>query len=431
MQPKILIAGGGIGGLAAAIAAREAGCTASVLEKVANLAEVGAGIQLGPNATRHLQRWQLLPALQAVASYPKQVVVRSALNGKVLASMPLGDDFMHRYGAPYVTLHRADLHNLLFNAAQTRGCDVYFDHRVVQVEQLPDGVHAHVNSAECLSLHAAEPAGRAQAHAHSRVIKADILIGADGLWSPTRVLVPSAKPPVFMGHIAYRMLVDQSHLVSSMRLSDVLVWMGPRLHVVMYPVRAGQALNMVLIRHSAESFTTAGATDPQPHLRPAPTWLGVAAASDVTAAVGGTCSALQDIVQAMLTHSTQVGCWPLYASDALQSAQEMVHGRIALLGDAAHPMLPYLAQGAGMAIEDAVELERSLLLPHLDAPSRLQHYAQQRYKRNAAVQARAQRNGRIFHLRGLPALARNTALRWMGARIMDMPWLYAGGPCLR
>lgn len=431
MYQKILIAGGGIGGLAAAIASCDAGWQVNVMEKVADFAEVGAGVQLGPNVTRHLHRWQLKAKLDAVASYPGWIVVRSALSGKVLATMPLGADFMQRYGAPYATLHRADLHGVLLAAAQDRGCDIYFGRGLAQVEQLPEGVRVHLDAAKSFSTDARDKltAVSERQISHADVMDADVLVGADGLWSQTRQLLPHTKQPVFMGHMAHRMLIDQQQLTLAMRSSDVTVWMGPCLHAVFYPVCGGQSLNAVLIRHSHPAVTAPAVSTIASQTRPdSTTWLGVGDTSEITAAVSGMCSALQDMVQAVLAHCSHVGSWPLYAAEPVQNEQGMAFGRIALLGDAAHPMLPYLAQGAGMAIEDAIQLERSLSFTHLDAASRLQHYAQQRWQRNATVQARAQRNGRIFHLKGLPALARNAALRWMGARIMDMPWLYGGGP---
>lgn len=396
MQKKLLIMGAGIGGLAAALAAHQAGWSVQLLERVARFAPVGAGVQLGPNVTRHLRAWALQPQMQALAAYPARLLVRDAATAAVLATVPLGQAFEQRYGAPYITMHRADLHQLLLAAVERAGCDVQCGQEVVHIQPSPVSV-------------ALGMAGGGQLHA-------DALVGADGLWSQVAAQALAQPAPHYMGHIAYRALVPQALLPAAMRTTDVTVWLGPCLHVVQYPVQAGHALNMVVIEHAQQ---------------PAPVgsdaWQAQGSAQAMARVVQGMCAPLQDRVHAVAAACPQVGAWSLYARAALTGPGAMAQGRIALLGDAAHPMLPYLAQGAGMAIEDAAQLQCSLRVGGGDAAAQLAHYAHHRWRRNAAVQARAQRNGRIFHLRGVPAWGRNWALRAIGAPLVDMPWLYGGG----
>jgi salicylate hydroxylase len=218
-------------------------------------------------------------------------------------------------------------------------------------------------------------------------------------------------PARFTGHLAYRALVAQADLPAHLRSDQVTVWMGPRLHVVHYPVRSGQWLNLVAIVHGAkpeqsQDWDQAGHTQ---------------ALMQAMGAVG------RDLHE-RLASVPAWRQWALHDRAPMAGAQEMAHGCVALLGDAAHPMRPYLAQGAGMAIEDAQALAQSLSAGGASVTQQLQAYAEQRWARNARVQARAIRNGRIFHAAGPVAWGRNLSMRLMGERLMDVPWLYSGGP---
>jgi salicylate hydroxylase len=219
------------------------------------------------------------------------------------------------------------------------------------------------------------------------------------------------KPARFTGHLAYRALMAQSELPEHLRSDQVTVWMGPRLHVVHYPVRSGQWLNLVAIVHGAKpdqdrEWDQAGQTQALMH------------------AMGAVGRDLHERLASVPAWRQ----WALHDRVPLSQASEMAQGRVALLGDAAHPMRPYLAQGAGMAIEDAEVLAQRLSLGGLSVPEQLKAYAEQRWARNARVQTRAIRNGRIFHAQGPVALGRNLSLRLMGERVMDVPWLYGQGP---
>ena len=390
---QVVIAGGGIGGLAAALACAQRGVPVSLLERATQLSEVGAGIQLGPNVTRILQAWGLGAALSQMAAFPGQLQARDAQTGQVLGTLTLGAQAQARYGAPYATIHRADLQNLLHRAAQQSGVEMLLG----QTVQSWQGGEAalQVKTVEGLSL------------------RADALIGADGLWSAVRQQLLGDAPAGFTGHLAYRALVAQADLPAHLRSDQVTVWMGPRLHVVHYPVRGGQWLNLVAIVHGAKPDQ-------------AQEWDQAGHTQALMQAMGAVGRDLHERLASVPAWRQ----WALHDRVPLSGADQMAQGRVALLGDAAHPMRPYLAQGAGMAIEDARVLAQCLAQGSGSVPARLQAYAEQRWARNARVQARAIRNGRIFHATGPLAWGRNLSMRLLGERLMDVPWLYAGGASL-
>jgi salicylate hydroxylase len=191
------------------------------------------------------------------------------------------------------------------------------------------------------------------------------------------------------------------------------LWLGPRLHLVHYPVRGGEWLNVVVLVQTTDAAQTPGWDSHRSSTQ---------TADDLNLALKGCCSRLQDLVRM----SESWRAWALFDRHPVQSASDMAKGRLALLGDAAHPMLPYLAQGAGMAIEDADTLAQCWVQAGLSVEQRLQAYAQARWQRVAKVQARARRNARLFHASGMLAWGRDAAMRWGGAAVMDMPWLYGG-----
>ncbi len=392
MTHQLLIAGGGMGGLAAAIAAARAGWQARLFEQAAEFGEAGAGIQLGPNATRLLAAWGLETDLHRIAAFPQQLLVRSAHDGAVLGRMALGDMIAARYGAPYVTVHRADLHGVLLEGAQRSGVALKLQSRISAVLPGTDAVAVQIGE--------------------DHEVEGDALVGADGLWSTVRGQVHAGGPPQATGHLAYRALAVQQDLPPALRQQDVQVWLGSRMHLVAYPVRAGEQLNAVAIVQGT------GGGDAQD-------WDQSALAADLRSAMGALCRPLEDLVSAMPSWRL----WKLHDRSPMSGADEMVRGRVALLGDAAHPMRPYLAQGAGMALEDAAELGRALNLvgeAAIDVPLALRRYALNRWERNARVQARSLRNGRIFHATGLVRWGRNLSMKLLGERLLDVPWLYRG-----
>jgi salicylate hydroxylase len=389
MAEKIVIAGGGIGGLAAALALGQQGAGIQLLEQAAGFGEVGAGIQLGPNVVRVLESWGQGDALRAVAAFPDCLRVRNAMDGGVLGELPLGPAMVQRYGAAYATVARTDMHGLLLNAVRCLPhAQLHLATEVTGVEQSADAV---------------------QVHTRRQTFAAGILVGADGVWSRLRAQVIDDGPPRVTGHLAFRAMVPQADLPQHLQSGVVTAWLGRDFHVVQYPVRRGEWLNIVAIVH--------GQVPGDPGH-----WDHSANAADLQVRLADACSTLQELIHA-------VPAWRLWAlSDRppMGSAGEHAKGRVALLGDAAHPMRPYLAQGAGMAIEDADSLAKALAALPGDVPAALQRYANQRWQRNARVQARAIRNGEIFHLQGPMQMGRDLSLKILGPKLLDVPWLYRG-----
>lgn len=388
-----LISGGGIGGLAAALAVSRAGWDVRLFERSPVFSEFGAGLQLGPNVVKVLRAWGLSDALEAITAHPERLQVRSAVSGHLLAEMPL-DSMQSRYGAPYLTAHRADLHGLLLQAVQKTETRLHLGKPLEAFAQTPQAVT--VQTVDGLQ------------------VEGDVLIGADGLWSSMRKQLLGDGPPRRTGHLAYRALASQADLPEKLRTQNITAWLGPKMHVVHYPVRRGEWLNVVAIVHGELAADVAS-------------WDHAANAAELSSRLVGACQPLRHMIETMQGWRL----WALHDRPPVNGTHQLALGRVALLGDAAHPMLPYLAQGAGMAIEDAAELGHVLRLardPTFDVPTLLQRYALNRWQRNAKVQARALRNGDIFHAEGLLQKARDASLKLFGERLLDMPWLYDAVP---
>jgi len=391
----MIIVGGGIGGLAAALACGQAGARPQVLERAATFSEVGAGIQMGPNVTRTLHAWGLAEDLKAIGFAPRKLEAKDTQTGQVIGSLPLGQRSLDTYGAPYVTVHRADLHRVLLQKLMRSGlAQLHLDSEVEAVQQAADGIQI---------CGASLPASLTEFSQFSA------MVGADGLWSATRQFVVPPTTPRVTGLLAYRALLPMKFLPEKLRLQDVNVWLGPRLHAVLYPVQCGECLNLVVV---VQGQPPANLDD----------WDHAGHKEELDRVMGPIHADLRDMLAAVPAWRL----WPLCDRPPLKGPHEMAKGRIALLGDAAHPMRPFLAQGAGMAIEDAAELARSWARADLPVEDRLQMYAQARWARNAQVQQRSIRNGQIFHLQGPLRWGRNVALKLMGESLMDVPWLYAG-----
>ncbi|QTD43956.1 FAD-dependent monooxygenase [Ottowia testudinis] len=394
---QLLIAGGGIGGLAAALAVARAGWEVRLYERAAEFSEVGAGVQLGPNVTRILQAWGLEDELRAVAAFPDRLQVRNATSGADLGTLALGARALERYGAPYATVHRSDLHRVLCMAAGSEP-------------------NVHLNLDHWLTSYVDDGKAVTLGTVAGQQIEGDALLGADGLWSRVRQQLLNDGPPRVTGHLAYRTMLRQSALPAALRSAQVTAWLGPRLHVVQYPVRRGEWMNVVAIVHGDPPADAQG-------------WDHGANAADLQRAMGDTCAPLRELIAAVPEATVNDHAWRLWAladRPPVQGAGDMAQGLVALAGDAAHPMRPYLAQGAGMAIEDAAELARALAMDAVDVPTRLKRYALARWQRCARVQARSIRNGQIFHSTGVVRLGRDASIKLLGERILDVPWLYAG-----
>ncbi|HEX5805588.1 MAG TPA: FAD-dependent monooxygenase [Macromonas sp.] len=400
MNPTVVVAGAGIAGLGAALACARAvpGLQVQLLEQADAFGEVGAGLQLGPNAVRVLDDWGLTPALQAVAAFPDELWVREALSGRVLSGMALGARAKARYGQPYATLHRADLHALLLQAVQAQGqTECHLRQRVHRLVQEQDRV-----------LVQAEGGWSGEA---------GLLLGCDGGRSRVRELCLGDGTLAFSGDLAYRGLIAMEDLPPRLRQNRVTAWLAPGFHAVQYPVRGGALMNVVVVIEGP--LPPPGAAE----------WDHVAHATDLRLAVGDA----HDDLDLLLDAVPSWRLWPLNVRPPMRGAHEHGRGRVALLGDAAHPTRPYLAQGAAMALEDAWTLGR-LLDRRLGAPGvegwgrQRQRWADWRWRRNAWVQARSRRNGTVFHLGGPLRWGRDLALRLAGEALLDQPFLYDGPP---
>ena len=399
VQERVVIVGGGMAGLGAALACARARPEMSIdlFERAPEFSEVGAGIQLGPNAVRVLHDWGLQQPLEAVAAFPSELRVRAAADGRVLGRLALGEAMRQRYGAPYATIHRADLHRLLLQALlETTTVALHKGQAVIGHQTDADGV-------------AITTASGARWHA-------DALLAADGVWSAIRTRLLGDGRAAFSGHLAYRGMVRREDLPAALRTPQVVAWLGACMHAVHYPVRAGQWLNVVVVVEGPLPPADVEGWDHEAHV------------AELRQRVGRTHKDLDAVLRAVPGWRL----WPLHVRAPMRGPHEHAQGRVALLGDAAHPTRPYLAQGAAMALEDAWALGRLLAAQSrtavADWPAVLARWAQGRWARNARVQARSRRNGTVFHASGPLRWARDAVMALWGERALDQPWLYGGPP---
>ena len=385
----VIIAGAGIGGLTAALALAQRGFAVTLLEAAERLEEVGAGLQLSPNAARVLTALGVAERLKPHVVVPEHLVVRNARSGRLLAQGPLGATSAQRYGAPYWVIHRGDLQAVLCEAvAATPSIALRLGSKVESFTAEPDDVAVSTS-------HGSQPLA-ARAHA---------LIAADGLWSTLRQQLGHTTAPRPAGQTAWRTLVPTEAAPKSAALPAVNLWLGANSHLVHYPVKSGRMINVVAIVDDdwrEPGWSTAG--EPRKLLDRFSAEQWHASARDLLAA------------------AERWQKWALFDCPPLSSWGK---GRITLLGDAAHPMLPYLAQGAAMAIEDAAVLAACLERNPV-VPAALRTYEASRQPRTTRVQHDASRNGTVYHLRGAAAALRSLALMAFGGDrlIRRYDWLY-------
>ncbi len=425
MREPVVIAGAGMGGLSASIALGLRGQQSLLCERTPVFEELGAGIQLGPNATRILESWGLLGALMDVASSPTHLEVFHGDQQRPLATMELGAHFKRRYAAPYLTIHRADLQTCLVQRLKSIGqTDLRMGRVLIDVQSQSDGVDIEWGAQESNQSHTqientplhAPPTSTASSVTHARA-----LIGADGVSSQVRRICWPERHLLASPHLAYRTTLAQRLLPLKLRHNSVRVYLGSGVHWVQYPVRAGEWLNMVALIEVPSSRALLESSRVEPLYQ---TWQEdipwQTTREHFKSALTGAHANLKDLFQAVEGWSA----WRLFDADPLRGPHQMVQGSVALLGDAAHPMLPFLAQGAGMSIEDAHSMAKFWCYQDQSVSERLGAYAQERWQRNARVQSRARANARIFHATGWTATARDLGLRVLGQRLLDMPWLY-------
>lgn len=413
--PSVLIAGGGIGGLATALALSKVGCFVNVLEQAHHLGEGGAGLQLGPNAYSILKKLGVNDTddLTHLAGFPNSVRARDAKSNQILGELALGGRSIQKYGHEYATMHRADLHASLLKAVYKRPLlNVHNNAKVETVKVVGEQIRVTIEREDT-------------------PFEGDILIGCDGLWSFTRKHMLGDVPPVPTGYVAWRALLPMKFVPEDLRENSVNVWMGPEVHVLGYAVKRGAFFNLVVVIQDDEAAT---APKPQSWSRDA----NGLSPLDFIQKASSPAYSLNSSLSKLLRNVTEKDGggwtrWTLFDRDPISSASEMAHPdhpRLALVGDACHPMRPFLGQGAAMAIEDAYILALAVQQNRQDLPKALQVYAQHRWERVAKVQMRSRRAGRIYHMQGIERLARNLAMRLMGEKLMDLPWLYAGQPRL-
>lgn len=384
--PEVLIVGGGIGGLSAAFALTRRGLSVRVLEQAAAFGEVGAGIQIAPNCTRILHRYGLLDEAKHLGVLPTDMVMRDAVDGTELTRLDLAD-LEREYGFPYMVIHRSDLHGLFLRACQAAGVDLLTDQRVVGYENTPGGARVEL--------------------ADGRIDQAPVVIAADGLHSVARGLLVE-DGPVSSSYVAYRAAVPVAEVSArDIDLTEVAVYVGPGCHFVRYGLRGGEMLNQVAVFESPRARD--GLDD----------WGGP---DELDTAFTETC----DAVRAGIPLMWRDRWWRMFDRDPIST---WVHGRVALLGDAAHPPLQYMAQGAIMAIEDgwvlAEHAARHRTNQGVDWPTTLAAYEAVRPEHCRRVVLTARAWGRLWHLDGTERLQRNAILRSRETRDYSFTdWVY-------
>ena len=382
----ILIAGGGIGGLATALALSKLGLRSHVLEQAGDFSEVGAGIQLGANVFKLLDWLDMRAAIDAVAFFPDNLVMRDSLTGEDLVRLPVGSaPFRERFKYPHSVVYRPDLMNVLLDACKRSALiELSTDRKLLDFDDDGDTVTVTTSANE--------------------KFRGGALIGADGIWSAVRQKIVADGPPRVSGHIAYRAVLPMAEIPESLRTNSVVLWSGPKRHFVHYPLRRGELFNLVAIFHSDryhEGWDVYG--DPVELMQRYDT-----AVPEVKALLG------------------KIDTWKMWVLCDREPIKEWSKGRVTLLGDAAHPMLQYLAQGGCMAIEDAVVLAKQIAEHGDDYPAALLAYQDARYLRTARVQLTARFYGEIYHAEGVKAEVRNQMFRANPPTLESMAWLYDG-----
>jgi len=380
----ILVAGGGIGGLAAALALAKAGKQVKVLEQSAEIGEIGAGMQLGPNAFHAFDLLGVGPIARKRAVYTDYLVMHDALDGYQVAKIPTGDAFMSRFGNPYAVIHRVDAHNSLLEAAmQVPGISFHTSVRVCSISQDEQQV--------CVE----DQLGNKYTGA--------ALIGADGIKSIVREQFVGDQARV-TGHVVYRAVVDREAFPADLRWNAAAIWVGPKCHLVHYPLRGGEQYNLVVTFHSRHEEQW-GVRD-------------------------GSAEEVQSYFQGVIPQARQLidlpKSWRRWATADRDPIEQWSFGLVTLLGDAAHPTTQYMAQGACMALEDAVTLGQCVQGAPGDLQLAFDRYQKARVARTARIVLSAREMGRIYHAEGVERLVRNDL--WRGRSVEGfyeaLHWLY-------
>src|SRR5215471_7386543 len=388
MTGRVLIAGGGIGGLAAALGLAQKGIASLVLEKASQLGEIGAGIQLGPNAFHCFDRLGVGEAARAMAVYIDRLRLMDAMADGEIMHVDLGETFRTRFGNPYAVVHRGDLHGVLLKACRAHELiELRTSAEVASYDQDGNGVAAGLGTGEA--------------------VRGAALIGADGLWSNVRGQVADDGAPRVSGHTTYRSVIPTEQMPEDLRWNAATLWAGPKCHIVHYPLSGWKVFNLVVTYHNEAAEPVAG--------KPV---------SNEEVLKGF--QHVHPRAQQIIRHGQN---WKLWVLCDREPVERWVDGRVALLGDAAHPTLQYFAQGACMAMEDAVCLASMIDSYRDNVEMGLENYRRQRVLRTARVQLQSRWIGEhIYHPSGPHAQLRNAMLRAKSQNEMydTVAWLYGG-----
>ena len=384
LPSQVLVAGGGIGGLAAALALVRQGFAVKVLEQAPEIGEIGAGIQLGPNAFHAFDALGIGDQARSHAVFTDCLVMHDAIDEVQVGMIPTGEAFRQRFGNPYAVIHRADVHLSLLESAMASGrVEVLTSTRVERVAQDAHGVTAY-------DQHGVAHHGRA-------------LIGADGVKSALRAQYVN-DPARITGHVVYRAVIDKKDFPADLQWNAASIWVGPNCHLVHYPLRGGTQYNVVVTFHSRQ-----------------PEQWGVTEGSREEVQ-----SYFQDICPKARQLIDLPSSWKRWATADREPIATWSFGRATLLGDAAHPTTQYMAQGACMALEDAVTLAEALRACDKDFVKAFELYQRSRVARTARIVLSGREMGRIYHAKGVERLVRNDL--WRGRtpeRFYDaLEWLY-------
>ena len=383
----IIVSGGGIGGLAAAVVLAQDGHAVTVLEQAETFGEIGAGIQLGPNIFRMFDYLGLTEVINRVAFFPTGLGMNDVRTGEKVVRVPLGDVARATYGFPYGVIYRADLHQVFLNACKAQpNVTLRTSAKVESFEQSPNSVTVTLASGE--------------------KIDGSALIGADGMWSKIREAVVGDGKPRVSGHIAYRAVLKREDVPAHLWSDDVTLWGGEKTHLVHYPLRRGELFNLVAVFHSNkydEGWNTFGDT------------------AELTERFADACPQVKELLGKIET-------WKMWVLCDREPVKNWTDRRVTLVGDAAHPMLQYLAQGAGQAIEDAVVLREALRFTRGDLQKAFLKYQEARYLRTGRVQLTARFYGDIYHAAGVQRELRNRMFQGgtESAGFAGLKWMYDG-----
>lgn len=380
----ILIAGGGIGGFAAALALAKQGFKIQVLEQAPEIGEIGAGIQLGPNAFHAFDALGIGDLARGRAVYTDYMVMHDALDEYQVGRIKTDEKFIQRFGNPYAVIHRADIHNSLVEGAQERGeIEIITNCRIVDVDQDESSVTVTDQNGQTYI-------GQA-------------LIGADGVKSVVREKYVG-DPALVTGHVVYRAVVPKVEFPEDLQWNAASIWVGPNCHLVHYPLRGGEEYNVVVTFHSREEEEW-GVKD--------------GSKEEVLSYFQGICPKARQLIE--LPKS-----WKRWATADREPIDQWTYGRITLLGDAAHPTTQYMAQGACMAMEDAVTLGEALRVHENDIAKAFEMYQRARVARTARIVLSSREMGKLYHAKGVQRMVRNDLWRGRSSeRFYDaMEWLY-------